>query len=359
MPWALLGPESWLRARSAIGRRPADAGGGARPAVSVGPGRVHRRADRAIFEAAGEGGALLDKLIIDARMNEYTPREPNPNIPFSPEEIARDAAACREAGASIVHYHARDPETGAPSADPGLYAESARRIRQACDALIMPTLGANTVPDLDARFSHVEQMAKDDATRADLVPLDLASLSLAMWRQGSPEVAGDDLVYYNSVGDLKALAARARAVDAIPMAAIWNVGSLRLLEAFAATGVLPRTVFAELFTTEGGLIAGHPGTRRGLDALIDFVPSGVNCLWAAACFGANAFELVEYAIGRGGHVAIGLGDYAYPELGSGQPTNAEVIAAVVEIARRLGREVATPTEARTMLTALPDSFEQR
>ncbi|MCP4904270.1 MAG: 3-keto-5-aminohexanoate cleavage protein [bacterium] len=293
----------------------------------------------------------MDRLMIDARLNEYTFRERNPNIPFSPEEIARDAAACCDAGASIVHYHARDPETGSPSSDPLLYAETARQIRGACDAMIMPTLGANTVTDLDERIGHIEFMAKDNATRADLAPLDLASISLGMWHEGMAEVGGDDLVYYNSVGILKALAARARAVGVLPMAAIWNIGSLRVLEAFAHTGVLPQTIFAELFTTEGGLIAGHPGTRRGLQALVDFVPDSVDCLWAAACYGANALDLAESAIEQGGHVAIGLGDYPYPEIGTGQPTNAEVIAAVVEIAHRKGREVATPEETRARLGA--------
>ena len=161
--------------------------------------------------------AAPDKLIIDVRLNEYTFREGNPHIPYSPEEIAKDAAACREAGASIVHYHAREPESGAPSSDPVLYARSARLIREACDAIIMPTLGANTVTDLDERIGHIEFMAKDDATRADLAPLDLASISLAIWRDGMAEVGGDELVYYNSIGSLKALAGRALAVNAVPM----------------------------------------------------------------------------------------------------------------------------------------------
>ena len=290
-----------------------------------------------------------DKLIIDARLNEYTFRDPNPNVPYSPEEIAADAAACRQEGASIVHYHAREPDTGTPSSDPALYAETARQIRAACDAIIMPTLGANTVTNLDERIGHIESMAKDAATRAEMSPLDLASISLGIWREGMPQVGGDELVYYNSIGVLKELAARSRAVGAVPMAAIWNVGSLRILEALAQTGVLPNTIFAELFTTEGGLIAGHPGTRRGLQALIDFVPTSIDCLWAAACYGANAMDLVEMAIEQGGHVAIGLGDYAYPEIGNGQPTNAEVIAAVSELARRKGRAISTPKEARARL----------
>jgi uncharacterized protein (DUF849 family) len=295
----------------------------------------------------------LEKLIIDARLNEYTMRGPNPRVPYTAEEIGRDAAACRAAGASIVHYHARDPESGAPSNDVRHYAAAAAAIRAGCDAIVMPTLGASTVVELDARIGHIEAMAARADTRADLVPLDLASLSLALWQQGAPEVSGDDLVYHNSVGTLKALSARALAVGARPMAAIWNVPSLRLLEAFCRTGVLPETIFAELFTTEGGLIAGHPGTPAGLQALIDFVPDSIDCVWAAACFGANALPLAELAIARGGHVAIGLGDHPYPELGNeengGHPSNAEVVAAVVEIARRHGRAVASPAEARARL----------
>ena len=308
----------------------------------------------------------MEKLIIEARLNEYTPREPNPHVPFSPAEIADDAAACREAGASIVHYHARDPETGAPSSEIALYREAARRIREACDVLIMPTLGANTVPDREARFVHIDAMATSEQTRADLVPLDLASTNLPIWSPGAEHVGGRQLAYFNTVGQLESLAARARAVSALPMAAIWGVGSLRLLEAFVETGVLPRTIYTELFLTEGGLLAGHPATRRGLEALLDFLPPSVRCVWAVACYGANALELSEVAIERGGHVALGLGDHAYLELGGDgetesspdpspnasrrAPRNAEVIAAVAERARRSGREIATPEEARALLS---------
>lgn len=291
----------------------------------------------------------MEKLIIEARLNEYTPRHPNPNVPWSPAEIAADAAACRAAGASIVHYHARDPETGAPSGDVALYAEAARRIRAACDVLVMPTLGANTVTDLDARIGHIERMAEEAATRADFAPLDLASLSLPIWRPGDASVGGDELVYHNSVGVLKRLAARMRAVGAIPIVAIWNVASLRLLEAFVATGVLPKRIFAELFTTEGGLIAGHPGSERGLAALVDFVPTSCEVLWSTACYGASNLALAATAIERGGHVSIGLGDYAYPELAGGKPGNAEVVAEVAAMARRAGRAVATPAEVRARL----------
>ena len=67
-------------------------------------------------------------VIIEVRANEYTARTRNPNVPFSPQELAADAAACREAGAAVFHWHARDPGTGAPSSAVDLYAETARRV---------------------------------------------------------------------------------------------------------------------------------------------------------------------------------------------------------------------------------------
>ncbi len=290
----------------------------------------------------------MQDLIIDARVNEYTGREANPKIPFSPEEIARDAAECREAGATIIHYHARDPETGAPSADPELYAAAARGIREQCDALVMPTLGAGTIPDLEGRFRHIDVMAENPATRADFVPLDLASTNLPIYFEDKCELGGDDLAYSNTVGMLKALAEKSIEVGAIPMAAIWNVGSLRLLDAFLATGVMQSPCYAELFFTEGGLIAGHPCSLAGLDAYLAFLPK-VECAWAVACYGANLLELAEVAIERGGHVALGLGDHPYGELGDGTPSNAEVVAAVAEIARRKGRKLAQPKNLRQWL----------
>ena len=82
----------------------------------------------------------MRKLIIEARVNEYAMRDENPLVPWTPEEIARDAAACAEAGAAVVHFHARQAD-GAPEHGYDAYAETCSRIRAACPALIHPTLG--------------------------------------------------------------------------------------------------------------------------------------------------------------------------------------------------------------------------
>jgi 3-keto-5-aminohexanoate cleavage enzyme len=99
--------------------------------------------------------------------------------------------------------------------------------------------------------------------------------------------------------------------------------------------------------TADWLLSGHPGTVKGLQAMLDFMPARQNWQWAVMCAGGNLLPLVAAALERGGHISIGLGDYAYPELG--QPTNAQLVARVAQIAREVGREVATPREARGIL----------
>ncbi|HJU10948.1 MAG TPA: 3-keto-5-aminohexanoate cleavage protein [Candidatus Binataceae bacterium] len=95
----------------------------------------------------------MEKLIIEVRINEYASRRHNPNVPFSPEEICDEALRCWRQGASIIHYHARDPLNGAASSDAGSYADSARRIHANSDLIVMPTLGAWTLPSPEARMS--------------------------------------------------------------------------------------------------------------------------------------------------------------------------------------------------------------
>ena len=94
---------------------------------------------------------LMQKLIIEARVSGQ--RETNSHAPYSPEEIAVAALECWRQGASIVHYHARDPETGKPSSDPELYAATVWRIKQECDLITMPTLGASMLPTAEERVA--------------------------------------------------------------------------------------------------------------------------------------------------------------------------------------------------------------
>jgi len=86
---------------------------------------------------------------------------------------------------------------------------------------------------------------------------------------------------------------------------------------------------------------------RGLEAMVDFIPSDLQLHWSVMCVGGNLFPLVGATLERGGHIAIGLGDYPYPELGI--PRNADLVERIAQMARETGREIASPSEVRKIL----------
>ena len=289
----------------------------------------------------------MDKVIIEVRINEYASRNRNPNVPFSPEELCDEALRCWRAGASIIHYHARDPRTGAPSADAAVYADTARRIRDKSDLLIMPTLGAWTLPSPEARMSHILEMAKDPATRPDFAPIDMGTSNVDVFDTRAKRFMSDDVVYMNTTNTLQYFARTIRDAGVRPVAVLWNVSAIRVANAFVEAGLFESPVYAEVVLTESGLLAGHPGTVRGLESMIDFMPENPRFEWNVMCVGGNLFPIVGAAIERGGHIAIGLGEYPYTEFGT--PRNAELVERVALMTRQVGREVATPGEAHRIL----------
>ena len=98
----------------------------------------------------------MRKLIIEARVNEYMDRaQGNPNVPYTPAEIAADAVACRKAGAAVLHFHARTAD-GAPEHSAASYADTVKRIRASSDILVHPTLGYVTLDQTaEARLDHI------------------------------------------------------------------------------------------------------------------------------------------------------------------------------------------------------------
>lgn len=289
----------------------------------------------------------MDKIIIEARVNELAPRDGNPNVPFLPSEIIRDAKACYDEGASILHYHGRTAE-GAPEHAADFYLETNAGVRALCPMLLHPTLGY-VANDADAlgRFAAVEEMMKDPTTAPDFAPMDVGSVNVDWWNPEEVKFDTTDLIYKNSTGTLMHFAERIRHHGLKQYLVSWNVSSTRQIEAFMQMGVVPEPAYVCFCLTDGIMLAGHPGTPEGLDAHITFLPKDRRIVWTVVNYKGNLLLLAEKIIEAGGHISIGLGDYPFTELG--QPTNAEVIAKVVEIARGLGREPATVEETREIL----------
>ncbi len=285
-------------------------------------------------------------VIVEARLNEYTLRERNPHVPFSPEEIASAAADCAEAGAAVVHFHARDPESGAPSHDAAVYADAIRRIRAAAPGLIaVPTLGATEIPDSVARCAHVLALARDPRTRPELAPLDLSSIDVDAYdaRRG---FLVDALVYQNPLRGLRGQIEALRGAGVRPEAVLWSIGSARRLGALLERGELEEPLFCELLVSDL-LLSTAPASVRGLLSLCEFLPRGRRLPWVALASGGSALHLIPAAVEQGGGIALGLGDWAYPELGT--PTNAAVVAEAARLVRASGSRPATASEARELL----------
>ena len=290
---------------------------------------------------------MSDKIIIEVRINEYASRAANPHVPYSPTEITAEALACAREGAAIIHYHARDPVSGAPATDFALYADTARRIKAASDLIIMPTLGAWQLPSPQARIAHVIEMARDPATKPELAPIDMASSNVDVYDPQARRFKTNDTVYVNTTATWHYFAQTMQAVGVKPMQALWNISSIRHTAALVEMGVFSQPLYCGIVLTEHWLLAGHPGTVKGLQAFLDFLPAHQHWQWSVMCAGGNLFAVAAAAMERGGHIAIGLGDYPYLELGT--PSNAELVARIVALARAMGRDIATPTEARQLL----------
>jgi uncharacterized protein (DUF849 family) len=289
----------------------------------------------------------MSKLIIEARINEYAGRGANPNVPWSPAEIAEDAAQCRAAGASIVHFHAR-AEDGAPEHDPAVYADIMTRMHASSDVLVHPTLGAATLDAVpEKRMDHVIALAGDPATRADFAPMDMGSANLDYYDPAAKRFHTTDVIYKNTTGTLQHFAKAVGEAGIKHYVVTWNLGFTRQALAFMDMGLLPEPLFLVFVLTGDNLLVGHPGTPEGLDAHLQMLPADRNIEWGVCNHGGDLLPLVDKIITEGGHIAIGLGDHPYSELG--QPTNADVIAHVAERAKALGREVASPQDTRSIL----------
>jgi 3-keto-5-aminohexanoate cleavage enzyme len=290
----------------------------------------------------------MQKLIIEARVNEFMLRgQGNANVPYMPEEIARDAVACREAGAAILHFHARQPD-GAPEHDPASYAETVRRIRETSDILVHPTLGYVTLDDsAERRLDHILQMAEDPATGPHFAPMDMGSVNVDRYNDQARRFETTNLIYKNSTATLTYFGEHIRKAGLKPYLVSWNIGFTRYINAFMDMGLIDGPAYICFCLTDNTWLGGHPGTLKGLQAHLDFLPESKDVQWTVVNFGGNLFALAGAIIQLGGHISIGLGDYTYSELG--QPTNAELVRRISVMAKELGREVATPEEARAIL----------
>ncbi|MBI1816848.1 MAG: 3-keto-5-aminohexanoate cleavage protein [Deltaproteobacteria bacterium] len=284
----------------------------------------------------------LPPLIIEAAINGATSKAMNPHVPRSVPEIVESACACIAAGAAIVHHHNNDGLLdGRHASDPYRQAWTAIYERHP-DTLLYPTMGGGGPhTNIAERYAHVEELA--DAGVLRLALIDPGSVSLGpLDGEGLP--AAIDLVYQNTFADVRYMVDCCNARRLGTHISIFEPGFLRVALAYHAAGRLPPSKI-QLYFGGPTLPFGLPPTAASLDAYQAML--GAHDLpWMVGILAGDVSEtLAELAIARGGHVRVGLEDYAGPH----QPTNEELVSEIVQMAHRANRAVATPTQAADIL----------
>ena len=284
-------------------------------------------------------------LIIECRCNETADRGDNPAFPYSPQEIIREAVRAWEAGASIFHWHGRDSESGKPRNDVELYLEVIQGIREQTDLLIHPTLGYITQSRVEDRVRHILAVNDDPVLRVDMAPVDFGSVNVDYWEPQAKQFTTYDQVYVNSRANLMAVLEVFKKHNVYVSSVCWDVGQIRTARCFQEMGLLPRDTLWEFVFTGEVMPSGALATISGLQAFVDSIPTGDQ--WLALCWNGDVMRVASWAITMGGHVGIGLGDYPYTRFG--KPHNGQLVEMVAQMAHMLGRQVATPAQAREIL----------
>ncbi len=271
----------------------------------------------------------MEKLIITVALTGNVPtKEMNPHVPVTPEEIAQDVRRCADAGAVLFHVHARD-ENAKPTLDIQRYKENVRRIKEtAPDVIIQLSTGARAGKDWEARANPVR-----------LLP------EMASFTTGSNNLPG--IVYENSPQFIQFLATVFKETGVKPEIEVFETGMINNALYLQKKGLIePPLHFDFVLGAPGSM----PGSVKNLLFLSESIPPGST--WSVAGIAKAEIPLATAAIVMGGHVRVGLEDNLW--LPEGTPaTNPKLVEKVVRIAREVGRDIASPEEARRILSLDP------
>jgi 3-keto-5-aminohexanoate cleavage enzyme len=271
----------------------------------------------------------MEKLIITVALTGNVPtKEMNPNVPVTPEEIGADVQRCFDAGASVFHVHARDSNQK-PTLDIGIYKANVRRIKELTpEVIIQLSTGARAGREWEDRVGPIR-----------LLP------EMGSFTTGSNNLPG--IVYENSPQFIDYLARVYQETGVKPEIEVFETGMINNALFLQKKGSIQLPLHFDFVLGAPGSM---PGTVKNLQFLSETVPPGST--WCVAGIGKSEIMLSAAAITMGGHVRVGIEDNLL--LPDGTPaSNPLLVEKIVRIAREIGREIATPDEARSILSLNP------
>jgi uncharacterized protein (DUF849 family) len=274
-------------------------------------------------------------LIINAALTGMVPtKEQNPALPTTPDEIAEDARRCYQAGAAIVHVHARDP-AGEPAYQAEIYRAIVARVRDRCpDVVVCVSTSGRRFREFDQR---ADVLSLEDAVQPDLASLTLGSLNF-------PTQAS-----VNDPDMIRRLAERMTERGIVPELEVFDFGMVDYAKYLLGRGVLREPLYFNLLLGSLGTLAATP---LNLASLVQALPEGAT--WSAAGIGRFQFPVNALAVAMGGHVRVGLEDALYMDAEKQRPaSNPTLVERIVALAQAVERKPATPAEARELIGLPP------
>ncbi|MFN2526828.1 MAG: 3-keto-5-aminohexanoate cleavage protein [Actinomycetota bacterium] len=267
-------------------------------------------------------------------------RDQCPVIPYTPEEYAAESRRAREAGAAVVHIHARYPD-GRPSFRVEEYVAITRAIiEEVPDIIINFSTGAVGVP-MEERVHHITEL------KPELGALNMGSMNYAKYSSKRKALVFD-FVFANPFSDITYLLERMNSVAVKPECECFDTGHIGNVEPLMDMGLIRTPIQFSLIL---GVLGGAGATARNLAHMASLLPQPNT--WEVIAISREQWKMVAAAAGLGGNVRVGLEDNFYVPSGEMATSNGDLVRAAARLIELAGRRVADPAEARHLLS-LPD-----
>lgn len=279
----------------------------------------------------------------------------SPHLPVTPDEIAGQAIAAAEAGAAILHLHARNPETGQPTADPDVFMQFLPKIARGCDAVVNITTGGSSLMSIE------ERLAAPDLAQPEMASLNMGSMNFGLfpmkrrhseWKhEWEPKLldATKEVVFRNTFSDIERIFRQLGGGYGTRFEfECYDVGHIQTLAFYLREGLVQKPLFVQFVLGVLGGIDAAPENLVHMKATADRL-LGDGYRFSVLCAGRLQMQLATLGAILGGNVRVGLEDSLLIGRGQLAQSNAEQVAKVRRILEELGFEIATPAEAREML----------
>ena len=301
----------------------------------------------------------MDKLIITAAITgNITLPVQTPHLPLTPQQIIDDAVRAANAGAASVHIHGRDPKTARPTTEPAVYREIAAGIKARSNVIVCVTTGGT------ADMTPAQRAQVVPALKPELATFNMGSINFSIhpiadrykdedykypWEKDF--AAGTkDFIFRNTFGDIEKLVQIMAENNTKSEFEVYDVGHLYNISFLVRRKVIKFPIWLQFVTGILGGIGANVEEVVHMKQTADRLFGPENYVWSVIGAGYPAeFNLATLAIMMGGHARVGMEDNIFVEKGVLCKSNADLVEKVVRISKELGREIATPDEARKIL----------